>query len=81
MITLVYAAVVYAGATIANFTALHPLEYVAVNALAGGIRGAHGKFELDYWSAAETEALRRLERGCRDRAARTRRHLIVPHVP
>jgi hypothetical protein len=32
-----------------------------VNLLAGGVRGAYGKFELDYWSAAGTEALRRLE--------------------
>ncbi|TMJ87581.1 MAG: hypothetical protein E6G76_12470 [Alphaproteobacteria bacterium] len=32
-----------------------------MNALAGGTRGAYDKFELDYWSAAATEALRRLE--------------------
>jgi hypothetical protein len=61
MVALVCAAVVYVGAAIGNFALLHPLEYVAVNALAGGIRGAYGKFELDYWSAAGTEALRRLE--------------------
>src|SRR5260221_13061278 len=40
---------------------LHPLEYVAMNALAGGTRGAYENFELDYWSAAASEALRRLE--------------------
>ena len=40
---------------------LHPLEYVAMNALAGGTRGAYDNFELDYWSAAASEALRRLE--------------------
>jgi hypothetical protein len=61
MFALVCAAVVYVGAAIGNFALLHPLEYVEVNALAGGIRGAYGKFELDYWSAAGTEALRRLE--------------------
>ena len=33
-----------------------------MNALAGGTHGAYDKFELDYWSAAATEALRRLER-------------------
>ena len=32
-----------------------------MNALTGGTRGAYDKFELDYWSAAATEALRRLE--------------------
>src|SRR5207302_1003929 len=31
------------------------------NALAGGTAGAYGRFELDYWSAGATEALRRLE--------------------
>ena len=59
-------AAVIAGAYIGNVAAtlatLHPLEYVAMNALAGGTRGAYDKFELDYWSAAATEALRRLER-------------------
>jgi hypothetical protein len=51
----------YIGSIVATLAALHPLEYVAMNALAGGTRGAYGNFELDYWSAAATEALRRLE--------------------
>jgi hypothetical protein len=40
---------------------LHPLEYVAMNSLAGGTKGAAGRFELDYWGAAATEAVRQLE--------------------
>jgi hypothetical protein len=32
-----------------------------MNAIAGGTRGAYDRFELDYWSAAATEGLRRLE--------------------
>jgi hypothetical protein len=51
----------YVGSIVATLAALHPLEYVAMNALAGGTRGAYGNFELDYWSAAATEAVRRLE--------------------
>jgi hypothetical protein len=51
----------YVGSIVATLAVLHPLEYVAMNALAGGTRGAYGNFELDYWSAAATEALRRLE--------------------
>jgi hypothetical protein len=51
----------YVGGVIATLTTLHPLEYVAMNAFAGGTRGAYDKFELDYWSAAATKALRRLE--------------------
>jgi hypothetical protein len=41
---------------------LHPLQYVAMNSLAGGTAGAAGRFELDYWSAAAPAALRQLER-------------------
>jgi hypothetical protein len=52
----------YVGSVVATLAALHPLEYVAMNVLVGGTRGAYDKFELDYWSAAATEALRRLER-------------------
>ena len=32
-----------------------------MNAFAGGTQGAYDRFELDYWSVAATEALRRLE--------------------
>ena len=41
---------------------LHPLEYVATNAFAGGTSWSWGRFDLDYWCAAATEAIRRLER-------------------
>jgi hypothetical protein len=51
----------YAGGVVTTFAVLHPLEYVAMNSLAGGTRGAYDRFELDYWSVAATEALRRLE--------------------
>lgn len=40
---------------------LHPLEYVATNAFVGWTRGSSGRFHLDYWAAAATEAVRRLE--------------------
>jgi hypothetical protein len=51
----------YVGGVVGQLADLHPLEYVAMNALAGGMRGAYGNFELDYSSAAATEGLRRLE--------------------
>ncbi|MEA2948602.1 MAG: hypothetical protein QOI40_3932, partial [Alphaproteobacteria bacterium] len=56
------AAGAYVGNIVMTLAVLHPLEYVAMNTLAGGTRGAYGKFELDYWAVAATEALRRLER-------------------
>ncbi|MGB6536661.1 MAG: hypothetical protein WBF58_11950 [Xanthobacteraceae bacterium] len=49
------------GATVPALIYLHPLEYVAMNGFAGGVAGANGRFDLDYWSAAATEAVRRLE--------------------
>jgi hypothetical protein len=52
----------YLIALVVDLASLHPLEYVAMNALAGGTAGAFGRFELDYWGAAATEALHRLER-------------------
>jgi hypothetical protein len=52
----------YAAGVVLHLARLHPLEYVAINAFAGGTRGAYDKFEQDYWSAAATEGLRRLER-------------------
>ena len=54
-------ALVYLTAVLANLATLHPLEYIATNAFTGGTAGSYGRFDLDYWSAAATEALRRLE--------------------
>ena len=54
-------ALAYLGVVLANLATLHPLEYIATNAFAGGTAGSYERFELDYWSAAATEALRRLE--------------------
>jgi hypothetical protein len=51
--------------SIAVMAMLHPLEYVATNAFAGGAWRSHGRFELDFWSAAGTEAVRRLEQRLR----------------
>lgn len=47
--------------TIGTMIYLHPLEYIAMNSLSGGVPGAYRRFDLDYWSAAATEAVRRLE--------------------
>ena len=60
-IAIAMLAAVYLAAVVIDLARLHPLEYVAMNAFAGGTSGACGRFELDYWGAAATEALRRLE--------------------
>jgi hypothetical protein len=51
----------YVAAAVGTMALLHPLEYVATNALAGGVARSVGRFDLDYWLGAATEALRRLE--------------------
>ena len=35
---------------------LHPYEYVYFNPLIGGVRGAQGKYMLDYWGLAFKQA-------------------------
>ncbi|KWV60412.1 hypothetical protein AS156_28880 [Bradyrhizobium macuxiense] len=53
--------VAYTAVIVVTLAILHPLEYIAMNSLAGGVAGAYGRFDLDYWSLAVPEALRRLE--------------------
>ena len=51
----------YVGHAALLFALLHPLQYAAFNVFAGGVVGAHDRFEQDYWSLAVLPALRRLE--------------------
>lgn len=46
-----------------NFVELHPYEYVAYNQLVGGVKGASGRFEGDYWSDSLREAALDLRHG------------------
>ncbi len=52
------AAIFVAGLSIPVYgmVALHPYEYVYYNALAGGVRGAEGRYMLDYWGLAFKQA-------------------------
>jgi hypothetical protein len=60
MITATVAGAYVAHAMLALIL-LHPLQYAAFNGFAGGVIGAYGRFEQDYWSLAVLPALRRLE--------------------
>jgi hypothetical protein len=51
----------YVGHAVLAFVLLHPLQYAAFNVFTGGVTGAYGRFEQDYWSLAVLPALRRLE--------------------
>ncbi len=52
------AAIAAAGLSlpISNMVMLHPYEYTDFNALAGGVRGAHDQYMLDYWGLAFKQA-------------------------
>jgi hypothetical protein len=39
---------------------LHPYQYISYNAFAGGLPGAEGRFELDYWDTSFAELSRLL---------------------
>jgi hypothetical protein len=52
---------IYVGYQSYLLVKLHPLEYVVFNSLAGGVHGAYGRFDMDYWAAGALVALRRLE--------------------
>jgi hypothetical protein len=46
----------YAASVGFRMADLHPYEYLYFNGLVGGLPGAEGKFETDYWGAAYREA-------------------------
>ncbi len=50
----------WAGWQMLTVARLHPYEAIWYNALAGGVRGAEGRFELDYWGSPLSEAADRL---------------------
>lgn len=56
------ALVLAAAATVHAWTlgTLHPNEYVYYNRFVGGLKGAEGRFELDYWGNSLTAAARSL---------------------
>jgi hypothetical protein len=45
------------AASIRSMARNHPFQHVYFNALVGGIRGANGRFDLDYWGLSYRRAL------------------------
>jgi hypothetical protein len=54
----------------------HPYEYIYYNELTGGVKGAYGKYELDYYFTSQTEAsdwlIRHLEKTNRTEGIKVR---------
>lgn len=59
---IVLAAGALALAHACTLAALHPYGYVYYNSLTGGLKGAAGRWELDYWSATAREGAEFLNR-------------------
>ncbi len=60
-----------------RIAALHPHQYVHYNLLAGGLKGAEGRYELDYWANSYREAVELLREHVAGVAARDRRVVRV----
>jgi hypothetical protein len=48
--------VLIAAPGVYSIITLHPYQYVYFNSLVGGVRGAYGNYELDYWATSYREA-------------------------
>ena len=46
---------------------LHPQQYIYYNALAGGVQGAAGRYDMDYWGNSYPETIRGLVRWLNER--------------
>ena len=53
-------AVVWLALQVGDFVRVHPNQYILYNPMAGGISGAEGRFELDFWGSSLKETTERL---------------------
>jgi Dolichyl-phosphate-mannose-protein mannosyltransferase len=57
---VVASALVYLAFHLTTMVRLHPDEYVYFNQLVGGLKGAYGRYDTDYWGNSYREAVRDL---------------------
>jgi hypothetical protein len=51
----------FIASQIAIMVRLHPYEYIFANQFAGGVRGAYGRYESDYWGSSFKEAAQKIQ--------------------
>ncbi len=73
-LTAIGAVVIYLSFHVATLVRLHPYEYVYYNHFVGGIKGAQGLFELDYWSTSQRELYAALKQRLRDKEGEVALH-------
>lgn len=71
-------AILYVLFEIVTMVRLHPDEYVYFNEFVGGLPGAYGRYETDYWGNSYREAVKSLSRFIqeRDAGAQPRRYRV-----
>jgi hypothetical protein len=60
---------VLAARTYGEMIALHPYEYIYFNELVGGLKGADGRYETDYWGLSMREGMEWINREAGGREA------------
>jgi hypothetical protein len=65
---LILLVVLNAGTVLYSYVMLHPYQYIYFNELIGGLKGATGKYETDYWGTTYKEAAEWL--GAQDNVSR-----------
>ena len=60
---------------------LHPDEYVYFNQTIGGLQGASGKFETDYWGNSYREAVKRLVEHLKSNEPAQGRYTVMASLP
>ncbi len=84
-----FAALLFAGIALPaiEMVRLHPYQYVYFNGIAGGLRGADGRYMLDYWGLAFKQASQELRRVLAERneaplaGAKWKIAVCGPHPP
>lgn len=59
---LAFLLILLTGYHVNTMIKLHPYEYIYMNSLQGGVAGAYGHYELDYWGSSFKEAADELQK-------------------
>jgi hypothetical protein len=60
--------------------AYHPYQYTYYNGFIGGLKGAYGKYEIDYWGTSIRELIRNYEASLTDQNNKDKKPLTSVHV-
>ncbi|HZJ01428.1 MAG TPA: hypothetical protein VFD22_12265, partial [Gemmatimonadaceae bacterium] len=73
--------VVDALLVLADMVALHPYQYAYFNRISGGVRGAYGVYDMEYWGTSYKEGVEWLEQNYKRSAPRASIRVANPSNP